>query len=463
MTSGARRRAFGRTAGWLCLSPVFLIGACVATRVHGDEAPPVVAAPSRPTADSGRPAEPFDIPRDAAPKLRTEGERDVRVALATSSRDIVLTANGPFRLFDARNSVLVRARAGDKWTVERRGHQLRAVRTGSGATVWSDELLTLRPDREDDFGVFAGRRFRGSLRLVATDSGVILVNLLPVEDYLRGVVPLEIGDRSPNEQAAVEAQAIAARSYAFVRLAAIDAGAARNASYDVLSGVSDQVYGGADAERASSDRAVSATAGLVLTYGSRVVSAPYSSTCGGQTASPEDVWRSGPEPFLRRVSDRIPGSANRFYCDMAPQFAWTRTFSGDELDAAMRSYLRSYVAVPAGGPGRTQRVLVESRTPGDRVGRLAIQTDRATYVLRGNDVRYVLRPPGGEILNSTYFSVETELRRDGALDRVVVRGNGYGHGIGMCQWGAIGRARAGQSARAILATYYPGTVVGRAR
>ena len=239
--SGARRRAFGRTAGWLCLSPVFLIGACVATRVHGDEAPPVVAAPSRPPADSGRPAEPFDIPRDAAPKLRTEGERDVRVALATSSRDIVLTANGPFRLFDTRNSVLVRARAGDKWRVERRGHQLRAVRTGSGATVWSDELLTLRPDREDDFGVFAGRRFRGSLRLVATDSGVILVNLLPVEDYLRGVVPLEIGDRSPNEQAAVEAQAIAARSYAFVRLAAIDAGAARNASYDVLSGVSDQV------------------------------------------------------------------------------------------------------------------------------------------------------------------------------------------------------------------------------
>lgn len=461
--SGARRRAFGRTARGLCLSSVFLVGACVSQRVRGDEAPPVVAAPSRPPADSGRPPESFEIPRDAAPKLRTEGERDVRVALAATSRDVVLTANGPFRLFDARNSVLVRARAGDKWSVERRGRQLRAVRSGNGATAWSDGLLTLRPDREADFGVFAGRRYRGSLRPVATDSGVVLVNVLPVEEYLRGVVPLEIGDRSPNEQAAVEAQAIAARSYAFVRLAAIDAGAARNASYDVLSGVADQVYGGADAERASSDRAVLATAGLVLTYGSRVVSAPYSSTCGGQTAAPEDVWRSGPEPFLRRVSDRIPGSVHRFYCDMAPQFAWTRTFSGDELDAALRSYLRSYVAVPAGGPGRTQRVVVESRTPGDRVGRLAIQTDRATFVLRGNDVRYVLRTPGGEILNSTYFSVETELRRDGALGRLVVRGNGYGHGIGMCQWGAIGRARAGQSASAILATYYPGTVVGRAR
>jgi stage II sporulation protein D len=72
----------------------------------------------------------------------------------------------------------------------------------------------------------------------------------------------------------------------------------------------------------------------------------------------------------------------------------------------------------------------------------------------------VLRTPGGEILNSTYFSVQTESRRDGSLARLVVKGNGYGHGIGMCQWGAIGRARAGQSARAILATYYPGTTVG---
>ena len=72
----------------------------------------------------------------------------------------------------------------------------------------------------------------------------------------------------------------------------------------------------------------------------------------------------------------------------------------------------------------------------------------------------MLRAPGGEILNSTYSSLQTESRRDGGLARLVVKGNGYGHGIGMCQWGAIGRARAGQSTRAILATYYPGTTVG---
>ena len=80
-------------------------------------------------------------------------------------------------------------------------------------------------------------------------------------------------------------------------------------------------------------------------------------------------------------------------------------------------------------------------------------------MLRGNDIRYVLRAPGGEILNSTAFSVETAEARDGSIARLTLRGTGYGHGVGMCQWGAIGRARAGQDFLTILRTYYPGTTV----
>jgi len=84
------------------------------------------------------------------------------------------------------------------------------------------------------------------------------------------------------------------------------------------------------------------------------------------------------------------------------------------------------------------------------------------FSLRGNDIRFVLRPPGGEILNSTYFSVETSQASNGSLGKLTIRGNGYGHGVGMCQWGAIGRARAGQDVRTILRTYYPGTTIGAA-
>jgi len=401
-----------------------------------------------------------EIPRDEPPRPRTESPGDVRIGLATAAQEASLSATGGWRLFDGRNSVLVRGRAGEEWTVERRGRQLRASRHGASPTPWVDGPITMRPDGDESFGNFAGRRYRGVMRVVPTDTSVVVVNVLPIEQYLRGVVPLEIGLRAPAEQAAAEAQAIAARSYSWVHMA--QGGTARNAAYDMLASVADQVYGGVDAERPFSDAAVRETNGLVIKYNGRTVDAPYHASCGGETASPEEVWRAAAQPYLKRVSDKIPGSATRFYCDIAPRFAWTRAFSGDELDAAVRTYLRTFVTVPEGGPGHVQAISIETRTPSGRVGQLVITTDRGKFTLRGNDIRSVLRGPGSEMLNSTYFSLEPEKGRDGSLARVVVRGNGYGHGIGLCQWGAIGRARAGQSARAILATYYPGTTVGPA-
>jgi stage II sporulation protein D len=301
-----------------------------------------------------------------------------------------------------------------------------------------------------------GKRYRGEIAVIPIAGGLAVVNRLPIEEYLRGVVPLEIGNRTADEIAAVEAQAVAARSYTFVRLRG---GATR--PYDLLSTVTDQVYGGADAERAVSDEAVRSTSGLVLTFAGRVVNAPYHSTCGGSTAEAQEVWRSNGEPYLQRVSDRVPGS-DRFYCDAAPRFSWTRTLDAPALRDALSRYLRDYASVSGRGIGTVQRVEIDERTPSGRVGRMAVVTDRGRYELRGNDIRFVMRPPGGEILNSTYFSVETTHARDGRLARLIFRGSGYGHGIGMCQWGAIGRARAGQSFREILRTYYPGTSVAPA-
>ena len=433
--------------------------ACSPKRVKEYDQPPGMISFPRTARDSAK-AQPAaaDMPRDEAPPPRPEGSRDVRVALATAAQGAVLSGTGAFRLFDARNSEIVRARAPDAWTIERSGRRLRAVRQGT-STSWSDGIITLRTDREDEVGVFAGQRFRGVLRVIASDTGIVVVNVLPVEWYLRGVVPLEIGTRTANEEAAVEAQAIAARSYTVVRLAASNGSAARNSNYDLLSSVADQVYGGVDAERPFSNDAVARTVGLVIKYKGRVVNAPYHSTCGGQTAEPDEVWRSGDEPFLKRVSDRVPGTADRYYCDGSPRFTWTRTLTADQLDAAVRVYLANYTAVPSGGAGHVREATIESRTASGRVARLILAADHGNFALRGNDIRYVLRQPGGEILNSTYFSLEPEMRR-GSLEKLVVKGNGYGHGIGMCQWGAIGRARAGQSARFILATYYPGTTVG---
>jgi len=451
-----------------------LIGACVTTRLGVPvEEPMRVIGVLRDTTDTagkpaGKPAaarpRAEDMPGDAAPDFRREGDRDVRIALATAAPSPGLAATGTWRMVDDREGVLVRGRPGDAWTLEQRGGQLRAVRADGFAAAWRQGPLLLRTDRADDFVLFNGKRYRGVLRFYAADDGVnvLVVNALSVEQYLRGVIPQEIGgSRTAAEQPAVEAQAVAARSYTFVRLAAAGGSAARHASYDMVASSGDQVYGGVDGERAFGDAAVLTTAGLVLRYGGRIVDAPYSASCGGETASPEEVWRTGGATYLRRVSDRIPGT-QRYYCDPAPRFAWTRTIESGELDAALRQYLRTYTSVPAAGPGHATAVAVAERTPSGRVGRLVIDTDAGRYTLRGNDVRYVLRVPGGEILNSTYFTVESETGAGGSLRRLVIRGNGWGHGIGMCQWGAIGRARAGQDFRTILRTYYPGTDVGPA-
>ena len=213
---------------------------------------------------------------------------------------------------------------------------------------------------------------------------MVVVNVLPVEWYLRGVVPLEIGTRTASEEAAVEAQAIAARKgYTMVRLASVESGGqARNASYDLLSSVGDQVYGGADAERPFSNQAVARTVGLVLKYNDKVINAPYHSTCGGETAEPDEVWRSSNEPFLLRVSDRIPGTADRYYCDISPRFAWTRSMTGEELDAAVRTYLASYATVPSGGAGE---MCVTRRS--SRARQAAVWARRSSSRRRGGILR----------------------------------------------------------------------------
>ena len=313
--------------------------------------------------------------------------------------------------------------------------------------------VVVRPEPGNPFVVWNGKRYRGDLVVSATDSGLLVVNRLPMDDYLRGVVPLEIGNRTAAEFAAVQAQAVAARTYAYKHL-----NDAR--SFDMYSTVQDQVYGGVDAEKPQADSAIMTTADVVVLYAGQPISTPYSSTCGGSTAAVSEVWYTQPdEPYLRPVSDRIPGS-DHYYCDSSPRFSWTQSFDGAGLRAVMEKYLAAYTNAPKTGVGRITDIRELGKTPSGRVAALEVQTDSGTYRLRGNDIRFVLRDPKGAILNSTFFNFTKE-QNGGEVTALNVTGRGYGHGIGMCQWGAIGRARAGQNYRTILETYYPGTTIGR--
>jgi stage II sporulation protein D (peptidoglycan lytic transglycosylase) len=379
-------------------------------------------------------------------------DRTLRVGLAVSGAPR-LASGGDWQLYSlATDRLVARVPQGEVWRVEREGARFRGVGPDGLTSAWQSGGLVAR-SASSALIAYNGKHYRGELLFLPNDTGMVVVNRVRMDDYLRGVVPLEIGTRDQRDSAAVQAQAVTARSYAYVHAAA---GSSR--AYDVTASVSDQLYGGADAETAVSNAAVASTRGLVLQYAGRVVNAPYHSACGGSTAGADEIWRSAAEPYLQRVSDEIPGTG-RFYCDIAPRFRWTRTIDGATLRGDIVRYLANYTRTPGGYPGTPRDIEVDTRTPSGRVGTLKIATDRGNYVLRGNDVRYVLRSADGEILNSTSFTVEATSGPDGSIARLVMHGTGYGHGVGMCQWGAIGRARAGQDFREILRTYYPGTTV----
>jgi stage II sporulation protein D len=377
----------------------------------------------------------------------------IRVLLSARAPAARVTSPSGFNLLSAGGSLMARGASGAAWRIERDGHRVRAVRPDGVPTVWAEGSIRVQPV-ESALLSLDGSPYRGELTFAGSDSGLAEINTLSIEDYLLGVVPLEMGDRPPGDSAAVQAQAVTARSYAYIHLTP-------SRQYDVTAGVLDQLYGGVAAETAVGSQAVESTRWIVVTFGGRVVNAPYHSACGGSTAAASEIWRTNDEPYLRAVSDRIPGT-ERFYCDGAPRFTWTRTLDAATLNAAIAQYLAAYVNVPGKKPGVVEAVSIASHTPSGRVGTLTVTTDRGNFVLRGNDIRFVLRKPGGEILESTYFSVATAPAPDGSLARLTLHGMGYGHGVGMCQWGAIGRARAGQDFRAILRAYYPGTAIGPA-
>ncbi len=371
----------------------------------------------------------------------------VRVGVAVDRQSVDLSSPGGLRLEDA----LTGQPAGDVAP----GGTLVASADGSVLRLEGDLSETpagvpsvhVRPARADAPLYLAGRPYRGSAELRVVDDGrVSVINVLPLEDYLLGVVPLEIGPRGPDELAAVAAQAVAARTYAVAQLGGqIDRG------FDLFGSVDDQAYGGMAVERDESTRAVRRTAGQILLFEGRPIRAYYHSTCGGRTAAVEEVMDRPPAPYLRSVSDQGPDGTD--YCSASPRYRWTVVWSPADLDSVSRAGLAAHFGVSPRDLGRVEGLEVVERTPSGRVKTLSFHGVGMELVLSRLDIRRTL-PHDGRILNSTDFSV-TE-RADGLVE---LNGRGYGHGAGMCQWGAIGRARAGQGFEQILDTYYPGAVL----
>jgi stage II sporulation protein D len=333
------------------------------------------------------------------------------------------------------------------------GVEGRALVVGDANPRRFERLTLVNPDPGGAVGV-NGRHYRGAVEVFVQGGGIAAVNRLGLEDYLLGVVSGEMGRRAGNEVAALAAQAVASRSYALR-----NRGRSATQGYDLQAGVTDQAYGGVEAETPEGNAAVRATAGLVLTYRGQVINAFFHSTCGYATATPAEAFRGMDNaPYLRSVSDRRPGGG--YYCDISPRFRWTVEWDAATLRDILRRTAGSVLGVSAETVDDIRDVRVEHTGRSGRAAEIRVRVGRGEIPVYAPDIRQVFQTPEGRPLGSTAVQLHPEREGD-RLVRLKAAGAGWGHGVGMCQWGAVGRARAGQDFRAIVAAYFPGTVIER--
>ncbi len=299
-----------------------------------------------------------------------------------------------------------------------------------------------------------GTAYRGGIEVYSDGRGTLTaVNRVDLEAYLLGVVPLEIGDPGPASQEAIRAQAVAARTYAVSHLERWP-----ELGFDLYGDVRDQAYGGTAAERPVTSRAVAATTGIIATYHDQPIGAYYSAACGGMTAAVDETWNFPPEDYLRPHKDRR-GDAD--FCRFSKNYRWQERWSAsDFLDLLSRNLPAEFGA--SSPPGELEEVRVEARNSSGRVRRLAVRVGGREVVIGGDRVRWVLRRPGGSILRSSAFDIHV-VGRGGRVEGVVADGAGNGHGVGMCQAGAIQMAAEGYDYGQILSHYYPGIRLTRLR
>ena len=391
----------------------FLLAALVGTLVLSATAP-TMARHAPASAKSAKASVTAAQPAKQAP--------DLRVGLASGRASLTITPAG------GKATV----QTGSSKTITLAANTAAAIRWQDGAFLVGreklrGEVLVFRPAAKAGELSLDGRRYRGALELRHRGGGLTAVNIVPVDGYLRSVVPEEMPVDWPAE--AIKAQSVAARSFAL-------ASRGRHASegYDLCTTTHCQLYTGTAAEKSASDAAIKATRGEVLTYGGKPIEALFHTDSGGMTENSEDVWGSH-VPYLRAAKDTP-----------AKTMPWTKTISRADLGRklAAKGHTIGRVRSLALSPLAIGRA-AKDRTASGRVKTMTVKGTKGTATLSGTTWRSLLG------LKSTLFDAKL------AKDMVTFTGYGSGHGLGISQWGAERMAAKGASYAEILHHYYTGT------
>ena len=312
--------------------------------------------------------------------------------------------------------------------------------------------------------VIEGKQYRGNVIFIPRDGKITVINELYTDDYVKGVIAKEMPSSWPNE--ALKAQAVAARCFAYSSL-----GKHSDYGFDVCATTNCQVYGGMDAETQSTIRAVNETEGMVVCYNGKIISTLFSSSNGGYMEDARNVW-SGSYPYFKTIKDEFEKT------EEITSANWTVEFTPEEIRdklAASNIYIGEVTGMEVTKTSESGRVLevVVYGTAGQR----NFTKNAARTFLGLKSQLYTITPPsmgrvycigaGGQAtLDGIYFVItEKGIERRSASNlmakegKYVISGRGYGHGVGMSQWGAYYMSQAGYGYQDILMYYYRDTHV----
>lgn len=367
------------------------------------------------------------------------------------NRDTVsLTGTASTKVVDqSSGEVIGTSSPGQTWRMQAKGAWIDVSAPGGAAQGLYTGPIQVSPTTREGRIKVSDREYRGSMEVLNKDGKLTVVNILDVENYLRGVVPPEIGKLAEDGIEALKAQAIAARTYTVTNL-----GRRKALGFDLYGTVADQVYHGYSAEWSVADRAIAETRGVIATYEGKPIAAQYSSTCAGETESIVDAWGGEPIPYLRSVRDRERGTGD--FCSHSPVYTWRVEWNKNTLENILATRLPG-LDPRKRGEFSLRDIDIKERSPTGRVQLLEIKSNHGSTMLRSGQIRTALRRPvqGQPMLRSTKFDLKFR------QNTVVAEGGGYGHGIGMCQMGAIGMASQGYKHDRILKHYYRGIDLDR--
>ena len=345
-----------------------------------------------------------------APRIRVALAADQSAVTVESAGAVVVAAPGPRRTVDG--PLFIR-REGTRIVVNE-------MRLGS----------PIRIEGESAPLEVKGMVVRGALVIIARDAGLLVVNDLDLEAYVKSVVPSEVPVTWPFE--ALKAQAIVARTFALHKK-----GERGGQAFDVDATVQSQVYGGLGSEDPRASEAVDATAGIVVMHEGRLALTPYHSTSAGPTEDASEVWAID-LPYLKGVACPFDEDSS--------VYRWERRLPFDAIESALRE------AGHAVGSIATLTPLGRNRS--GRVSAVRILHSEGELILKGELLRRII---GYQRLPSMRFDVvDVEAGPNGGFD-VRLRGGGWGHGVGLCQWGMKTLSERGWTADRIIDYYYPGT------